>query len=269
MVKKILSRVYIGAVLVLLYLPIFYLILYSFTSAKVIGGWNGFSFAPFIDLFTGEDAPAIWTALGNTLAVGVTASVLATLLGTLAAIGIHNSGKRMKKALNNLNQVPVLNAEIVTAVGLLLLFTTIGLGNHKGFITVTLSHIMFTTPYVVLSVLPKLKQLNQSNYEAALDLGATPWQAMLKVVLPEIIPSMISGCLLAFTLSIDDFVITQFTTGTNYQLLSTYIYSTAAGKKGMPIALRALSTLLFLTVLGVLIIINFRSKKAKKEIETQ
>lgn len=263
--KKIMARVYIGIILFIVYLPIFYLIVFSFTDSKIIGVWHGFSFSLYKDLFTGPKSQKILSALGNTVLVGFTASLMATIIGGFTAVGIHNSKKSIRNLLNNTNQIPILNAEIVTAVGLLLLFTTLGLTNHKGFWTVTLAHISFCTPYVILTVMPKLKQMNASVYEAALDLGAAPRQALIKVVLPEILPGMISGFLLSFTLSIDDFIITQFTTSSSFQTLSTYIYNSYSGKDGMPPELRALSALLFAIVLMILIAINIKASRMAKK----
>lgn len=268
LVKKILARVYIGLVLLFIYTPIFFLIIFSFTESKILGSWTGFSFKLYADLFTGIHSKAILTSLGNTLLVGLVASLVATMLGSLAAVGIFHSKKAVKKLMNNANHIPIVNAEIVTAVGLLLLFATIGLANHKGFWTVTAAHIAFTAPFVVLSVTPKLKQMNANIYEAALDLGASPMSALIKIVLPELLPSMLSGFLLAFTLSMDDFVISYYTTSSTFQTLSTYIYSTVQGKDTLLPEFRALSTILFLAVLTVLICFNIRSsRKAKRDLK--
>ena len=260
--KKGLSCAYVFLILFLLYVPIFFVVLFSFSTAKTVNLSNvfhlTFSLEPYLWLF--EDAKLI-EAFRGTIVLALTASVIATLLGSTAAIGIYNSGRKAKAALNAVNQIPVLNAEIVTAVSLSLLFVTIGM--PKGFFTVCISHVVFCAPYVVLSVLPKLKQMNKNTYEAALDLGATPMQALRKVVLPEILPGILTGFVLSFTLSIDDFVITIFNTS-EFTTLSKYIYETAA-RKGLTPQLRALSTLIFVLVLVILLLVNFSGSKKKKQ----
>ena len=259
--KKALSCAYVFLILFLLYVPILFVVLFSFSTSKTINLSNifhlTFSLEPYRWLL--QDAKLI-DSFVNTIVLALVASAVSTLLGTAAAIGIYNSGKRAKAAMNAVNQIPVLNAEIVTAVSLSLLFVTIGM--PKGFFTVCISHIVFCTPYVVLSVLPKLKQMNKNTYEAALDLGATPLQALRKVILPEILPGIVTGFVLSFTLSIDDFVITIFNTS-GFTTLSKYIYETAA-RKGLTPQLRALSTLIFVIVLAVLLLVNFGGKRKKK-----
>ena len=162
------------------------------------------------------------TALKNTLVVAVVSSICSTVLGTIGAIGIFYSGKRFKKIMKGLNQIPVLNAEIVTAISLTILF--VALGVQFNFITLLIGHMVLTIPFVVLSVLPKLRQLDPNTYEAALDLGATPRKALWSVIVPEIMPGIFSGFLLCITLSLDDYIITAFTRNNSFQTLSTYIY---------------------------------------------
>lgn len=260
MVKKVSAWIYILIVLAFIYLPIAFIIVYSFTTSKVIGSWSGFSFDLYRQIFVGAESAKILGAFKNTLVLGISASIIATILGTSGAIGIHNLTKKTQKAFSTINQVPILNADIVTGISLLLLFVMFGI--NRGFVTLLICHVAFCTPYVVLSVLPRLRQMDNSVYEAALDLGATPMRALWKIVIPEIMPGVISGFLLAFTLSIDDFVITVFNNG-SFQTLSTFIYADAR-KGGLTPSLRALSTLIFVFVLALLLIVNIRSRRAEK-----
>ena len=257
MVKKFFAKGYVFFVLLLLYTPILFVVVFSFTNSPTMGQWRGFSFELYQNLFTGSSSAKIGEAVKNTLVLAALASVIATLLGSVAAVGIYNSKRRAKNVMLTTSQIPVLNADIVTAAALLLLFVTINL--DRGFVTLLIAHVTFCTPYVVLSVMPKLKQMNQSIYEAALDLGATPFVALIRVVLPEILPGMFTGFLLSFTLSIDDFVITVYNTS-GYSTLSKYIYDDAV-KGGLGPELRALSTLIFAVVLILLVVVNLTSKK--------
>lgn len=261
--KRILSRSYLALLLVMLYAPILIIIVFSFTEAKVLGNWTGFSFKLYTSLFQGEFHHSLTRALWNTLIIGVIAALVSTILGTVAAIGIFNLKARARKAVQLVNSLPMLNPDIITAISLFLLF--VSLGFSQGYVTVILAHITFCTPYVVLSVLPRLQRMNENLYEAALDLGATPFQALRKVLLPELKPGMISGFILAFTLSIDDFVVTLFTIGNEgLETLSTYIYADAR-KGGLTPELRPLSAIIFITVLVLLLIINRRANKSKIE----
>ena len=201
-------------------------------------------------------------ALINTITIALLAATASTLLGSVAAIGIFNMKSRSRKAIGFVNSIPILNGDIITGISLFLLFVSVGI--TQGYTTVVLAHITFCTPYVVLSVLPRLKQMNPNIYEAALDLGATPMQALWKVIVPEIRPGMISGFMLALTLSIDDFAVTVFTIGNEgLETLSTYIYADAR-KGGLTPELRPLSTIIFVVVLALLIVINRRAGKEKK-----
>ena len=201
-------------------------------------------------------------AIENTLIIALLAASISTLLGGVAAIGIFNLRNRQKMIMNALNNLPMLNPDIITGISLFLLFVSFGI--TQGYMTVILAHVTFCTPYVVLCVMPRLQQMNPNIYEAALDLGATPFQALCKVLLPELKPGMISGFILAFTLSIDDFAVTIFTIGTEgLETLSTYIYADAR-KGGLTPELRPLSTIIFVTVLLLLIVINIRSERANK-----
>ena len=199
------------------------------------------------------------------LIIAIVAAAISTMLGSVAAIGIHNLYGRKKMVINTLNNIPMLNPDIITGISLFLLFVSLGI--TQGYTTVVLAHIAFCTPYVVLSVMPRLQQMNPNIYEAALDLGATPFQALRKVIIPEIRPGMISGFILAFTLSIDDFAVTIFTIGNQgLETLSTFIYADAR-KGGLTPELRPLSTIIFVTVLLLLIVINVRARRAARKQE--
>lgn len=263
--KHIISKSYIWLLLAILYSPILIIIIFSFTEAKVLGNWTGFSTRLYTSLFTGGVDNALFRTLLNTFGIAFLAASGATILGSFAAIGIFNQRRKSRNTLLFLNNIPILNPEIITGVALFLLFVSLGI--TQGYTTVVLAHITFCVPYVVLSVLPKLRQMNPSLYEAALDLGATPMQALRKIILPEIKPGIISGFILAFTLSFDDFVITLFTIGNEgLQTLSTYIYADAR-KGGLTPELRPLTSLIFIVVLLLLVIVNLRISKAAKKNE--
>lgn len=252
MVNKALKKIYTFLMFLFLYAPIIVLVVFSFNNSKSRSTWTGFTFKWYIELF--KDAE-ILKALSNTLLIAVTSSIIATILGTLAAIGIYNMTNFKKKVVLNLNYLPVLNPDIVTAVSLMALFRFLRI--RFGFATMLLSHITFSVPYVILSVLPKLKQMNKHLAEAAMDLGATPFYALRKVVIPEIMPGIITGGLMAFTLSIDDFVISFFNTGHGFSNLSITIFSMA--RRGINPVINALSTLMFIGLLVLLLIINKRT----------
>lgn len=263
--KKFFAQSYIWFLLLLLYAPIIILVIFSFTEAKVLGNWTGFSTGLYTSLFNGGVQNSLVRAIENTLTIAVIASVVSTFLGTIAAIGIYNMTGRRRKIITFVNNIPMINPDIITGISLFILFVSIGL--TQGYWTVVLAHISFCTPYVVLSVMPRLTQMNPNIYEAALDLGATPWQALRKVIIPEIRSGMISGLILAFTLSIDDFAVTVFTKGNRgLETLSTYIYADAR-KGGLTPELRPLVTIIFVTVLLLLIIINIRQSRAVKKAE--
>ena len=247
----------------MLYAPIIIIAIFSFTESKVLGNWTGFSAELYTSLFSGGVTDRLVDAIQNTFLIALVAATVSTLLGTVAAIGINDLRYRKRRAINFVNNIPILNPDIITGISLFLLFVSIGI--TQGYTTVILAHIAFCTPYVVLSVMPRLKKMNPNIYEAALDLGATPFQALRKVILPEILPGMISGFILAFTLSIDDFAVTIFTIGNEgLETLSTYIYADAR-KGGLTPELRPLSTIIFVTVLVLLIVINKRAEKQQKE----
>lgn len=263
--KKIIAQAYLWLVLIVLYAPIIFIAVFSFTDAKSLGNWTGFTFRLYESLFTGATSSSrtLLEALESTLIIALAASVVSTLLGTLAAIGIYNMKSRQKKALTFLNDIPMLNPDIITGVSLFLLFVFLNV--TKGYLTVILAHITFCTPYVVLNVLPKLAQMNPNIYEAALDLGATPAQALRKVLVPQLRPGMISGFLLAFTMSLDDFAVTYFTAGSaGLDTLSTYIYSDIR-KGGLTPELKPMMTIIFLLILVVLLIVNIRTFKKNED----
>ena len=263
-IKKVLAKSYLGLVLLMLYLPIIFIAIFSFTTAKSLGNWTGFTFQLYENLFTGANSSsvALLSALKNTILIALMASTVSTVLGTLAAIGIYNMRGRAKRTIPFLNNVPMLNPDIITGVSLFLLFVFLHVS--KGYVTVVLAHITFCTPYVVLNVLPRLTQLNPNIYEAALDLGATPSQALSKVLIPQLRPGMVSGFILAFTMSLDDFAVTYFTAGSSgLETLSTYIYADAR-KGGLTPELKPMMTIIFLIVLVVLFFVNFRIIKKQK-----
>lgn len=261
--KKFFAQSYLWLVLFILYAPLLVIAVYSFTESKVLGNWTGFSTGLYTSLFNANSHKALMSALKNTAIIAVIASSISCALGTLAAIGIFNLKNRRFKMLNeSFNNIPILNPDIITGISLFLLFVWLGIAG--GYITVILAHITFCTPYVVLSVLPRLQQMDPSIYEAALDLGATPAQALRKVVIPEIKSGVISGFILAFSLSIDDFEVSIFNLGNNgIETLSTYIYADAR-KGGLTPELRPLSTIIFLTILVLLLVVNIRAARDKK-----
>ena len=263
--KRIVSQAYLWLILAVLYAPIIFIAIFSFTDAKSLGNWTGFTFDLYSSLFSGATSASrnLMEALKNTLLIALVASAVSTLLGTLAAIGIYNMKGRKRKAMEFLNDIPMLNPDIITGVSLFLLF--VFLHFSKGYLSVILAHITFCTPYVVLNVMPKLSQMNPNIYEAALDLGATPHQALWKVLIPQLRPGMLSGFILAFTMSLDDFAVTYFTSGSSgLETLSTYIYADVR-KGGLTPELKPMMTIIFLVILAVLLAVNIRaSKKAKQ-----
>ena len=263
MMKKFFAQAYVWILLIILYAPILIIAIYSFTEAKVLGNWTGFSFNLYRNVFSGGLNNSLVRAIENTISIGLISAFLSTILGTISAIGIHNLRGRKRKVMTFLNDIPMLNPDIITGISLFVLFVALGIS--QGYMTVVLAHVSFCTPYVILSIMPKLRQLPANTYEAALDLGATPSQAMRKVIVPQIRPGMISGFILAFTLSIDDFAVTLFTKGNGgLETLSTYIYADAR-KGGLTPEIRPIMTLIFIAVLILLIIINFRSIKSTKK----
>lgn len=272
--KKIAAKCAIYFVLLLMYAPLIYITVFSFTSSTTTGTWGGFDLKNYTSLFNVSGniySQKIWDAVGNTMKVALVASLLSTILGTLGAIGIYNLRNRhLRNGMDFVTQIPVVNAEIVTAVSLLVLFLFFKsvFGLPLSFGTLVIGHIVLSIPYVVMSVTPKLEQMDPSLYEAALDLGATRTQALFKVIIPEIIPGILSGFMLSVTLSLDDFVITAFTkpSASGFETISTYVDS-ATAKKGLPTQFRALTAIIFAVILIVMIGMNIKNavdvKKAK------
>lgn len=260
--RKFFANAYIWVVIAILYLPIMVVAISSFTESRVIGNWTGFSFGLYASVFSGGVNSALTTALINTFVIATISAAISTILGSYTAIGLHTMSGRSRKAIDFLNNIPILNPDIITGISLFMLFVFLGI--TQGMVTVILAHVAFCTPYVILSVMPNLQSMNPNSYEAALDLGATPTQAINKVIIPEVRKGMISGFILAFTLSIDDFAVTLFTSGTNgLQTLSTYIYNDAR-RGGLTPELRPLSTVIFVVIFILLIVVNIRSSRSKK-----
>jgi spermidine/putrescine transport system permease protein len=255
---KLLKRLYLSLILFFLYIPIIVLIVQSFNAGKSRAKWEGFSFRWYEELF--KD-PNIMNSLVITLAIAVLAALFATIIGTLAAIGIHAMKRRPQQLMLTLNNIPMTMPDIVTGISLMLLFIFTQV--ERGFVTMLLAHITFDVPYVILSIMPKLKQMNKNTYEAALDLGTTPMYALFHVILPQVMPGVITGAMLAFTLSLDDFTISYFTTSPLVQNLSTLIYSQA--RKGIKPPMIALSALMFVVLLVLLLLVNRRTSEEEKK----
>lgn len=278
MVKKILAYCYIYLILLFIYLPVFYLIVYSFTASETLGVWTGFSFELYAKLFTNSET---LTALGNTLIIAAIASFVSTVIGTLGAIGLFYSKKKYRALWENINQIPVVNAEIVIAMSLTVMFVFMGRYFFGGasifsFWTLLIGHCALCIPFVYLNVKPKLTQMDPALYEAALDLGSTPTQALHQVIIPQIVPGILSGLMLSFTLSLDDFIVTAFTRGSGLlsgtsqiETLSTLV-QTKIKKGSLPPELRALTTIIFIIVLAIVLLrsikVNRDNKKAKNAL---
>lgn len=247
--ESFLKKFYLVIIFLFLYTPIFTLIIFSFNKSKTMGKWTGFSLKWYAELFSNN---RLMSALYYTVIIALLASIISTVVGTITAIAISKMKPKLKSLILNINYLPVLNPDIVTGIALMSLF--IFLKFNFGFTTMLLAHITFDIPYVILSVLPKLKQLPENTLDAAADLGATPMYAIRKVVIPQIKSGIFTGFLMAFTMSIDDFVISFFTTGPGVTNLSIEIYSMA--RRGIKPEINALSTLMFITVLALLLIVN-------------
>ena len=247
------AKVYLALVMMFLYVPIFVLIVFSFNTTKSRSVISGFTFDWYIKLFKNE---IIMSSLMNTIIIAVLASIVSTILGTAAAVGIKNMKKVPKAIVLNITNFPIINPEIVTGVSLMLLFVFFAarMNFEFGFVTLLIAHITFDVPYVILNVMPKLNQMDPFLYEAAQDLGCNPLKAFFKVVLPEIMPGVVSGFLISFTFSLDDFIISYFTCGSSMQTLPVTIYSMTRRKVSPEI--NALSTIIFLTVVVILVIKN-------------
>ena len=258
---SVIGRIYMGLIMFFLYAPILVLIVYSFNANNSRSVFGGFSLKWYGELFHNS---MVLESLYTTLLVSVLAALIATVLGTFASIGFFTMKKRWREPLLAVNNIPMMNADIVTGVSLCLLFVAAGsiLGFTNGFGTLLIAHITFNVPYVILSVMPKLQQLDRNLVDAAQDLGCTWMQAFWKVIVPEIRPGIVNGALIAFTMSIDDFIISYFTSGTNAQTLAVTIFSMT--KKRVTPEINALSTLLFVTVLTLLLVVNVRTSRQEK-----
>ena len=254
--ENFIKRSYLFIIFLFLYTPIITLIVFSFNESKTMGKWTGFTLKWYKELFSND---RLMSALYYTLLIAILASVIATIVGTISAIAISQMNGKFKSLILNINYLPVLNPDIVTGIALMSLF--IFLKFNFGFTTMLLAHITFDIPYVILSVLPKVRQLPENTLDAAADLGATPFYALWKVIIPQIKPGIFSGFLMAFTMSIDDFVISFFTTGPGVTNLSIEIYSMA--RRGIKPEINALSTLMFITVLALLLIVNKKQNSEK------
>ena len=257
--KTAAKKIYIALIILFLYAPIGTLMVLSFNASKTRSKWGGFTFKWYTALFRNDD---ILKALFNTLLIAFLSALIATVIGTIACIAMTGMKRRTKAVMMGVTNIPMLNAEIVTGISLMLLF--ISLGFRFGLGTILLSHITFNIPYVILSVMPRMKQLNPSTYEAALDLGASHLTAFFKVVFPDLLPGILSGFLMAFTMSLDDFIITHFTKGAGVDTLSTKIYTEV--KKGIKPEMYALSTIIFVTVLVLLLLVNLSPEKKEKNL---
>lgn len=256
--KNAAKKIYIALIVLFLYAPIGTLMVLSFNASKTRAKWGGFSIKWYIALFQNEE---ILRALVNTLLIALLSSLVATMIGTIACIAMTGMKRQAKSILMGITNIPMLNADIVTGVSLMLLYISLGIRFGMG--TILLSHITFNIPYVILSVMPRMKQLNPSTFEAALDLGSSHINAFFKVVFPDLLPGILSGFLMAFTMSLDDFIITHFTKGVGVDTLSTKIYTEI--KKGIKPEMYALSSLIFVTVLTLLILINLSPDKKEKK----
>ncbi|MBR7100216.1 MAG: ABC transporter permease [Clostridia bacterium] len=260
-IKNGVSGVYLAIILLLIYAPILLLLFASFSSARIIGEGGTFSFEWYIRLFQSERVMGI---LLNTVLLAVIAATLSTVLGTMGAIGIFYSNKRTSALLQGANQIPVVNAEIVTALALAILFAAVTL--QRTYFSLVVGHLVLCTPFVLISVIPKLKQMDNNLYEAALDLGASPTQALFRVVIPQIASGIVSGFMLSITLSLDDYIITSFTKPATFDTLSTYVYNAVKNesKSDLPL-IRALSAIVFLIMIIVVVVLIVRSSRKEEQ----
>lgn len=258
--KKILSKIFIVLLMIFFYAPIIYIIIFSFNGSRSLTHLDGFSLRWYEKMFNDK---TMMESVVYTIVIAVLSTAISTVVGTITSIGLSKSRPILKKTVEQVNNFPIMNPEIVTAIGLLMFFSALGV--KKGFTTLLLAHVMFCTPYVMLSVTPKLRSLDPNLADAAMDLGATPWQALIKVIVPQIMPGIISGALIAFTMSFDDFIISYFVTGNGVSNISILVYTMS--KRVNP-SINALSTLVILIITAVLIIVNIipiiKEKKEKR-----
>ena len=252
---------YLGLMLIFLYAPILVLMVFSFNGSKSMARWTGFSFKWYEALM--HDS-TIMNALMVTLSVAVISALVATFIGTFAAIGIHSMKKRPRAVVENISRLPMVNPDLVTGISFMMLFAAMGI--KGGYTRMLIAHITFNIPYVIFSVMPKLRQSSNLLYEAAMDLGCTPMMAIRKVVIPDIMPGIVSGFVLAFTLSLDDFVVSWFATD-GIQNLSIYIYGIA--RRGISPKINALCTIMFVVVVALLVFINLKSINEERAAEPQ
>lgn len=256
--KSVLKRIYLAVILIFMYAPIVTLIVLSFNSSKSRARWGGFTLDWYINLFSDE---AVASALFNTLAIAVLATIFSTIIGTFTCIAMIGLSSKLRSVIMGVTNIPMINADIVTGISLMLLFRFLHLGS--GFMTILLAHITFNIPFVMLSVMPRVKNINFYVYEAALDLGASRTYAFVKTILPDIVPGIVSGALMAFTMSLDDFIITYFTKGSGFETLSTLIYNEV--KRGIQPEIYALSAIIFVVVLALLFIVNRAPQTKSRE----
>ena len=264
-IRRSLKWLFIGLILLFIYAPILLLTVYSFNSSNSIREWTGFSWEHYQYFFNFDNAP-LQIVLNTLLLAGIVA-IISTVLGTIGAIGIFYSKKRTSSALSGVNQIPVINTDIVTAISFALLATFLGWNDGESFVPLVLGQTLLCTPFVVLSIMPKLKQMDGSLYEAALDLGATPTRALFSAVIPQIIPGIVAGFLLSVTLSLDDYVIAAYTKPENFHTISTHIYGLTKGKQVETIKASywAFTAIVFLIIIVTLFIVNFTGKKKQEK----
>ncbi|MCI1930922.1 MAG: ABC transporter permease [Clostridia bacterium] len=253
------SKVLILFIMIFFYAPIVYTFIFSFNSSKSLTHWGGFSLRWYQKMFASSD---MMSALWTTITIAILATAISTAVGTITAIGLSKSRRVLKVFTERTNDLPIMNPDIVTAIGLLMFFSALGI--KKGYTTMLLAHVMFCIPYVMLSVSPKLRSLDPNLADAALDLGATPFQALIKVIIPQLMPGIISGALIAFTMSFDDFIISYFVTGNGVNNISILVYTMS---KRINPSINALSTVIMLIITIVLILINIIPLLKKKEIK--
>ena len=261
---KILSKCYIGLIFFLLYIPIAVMIIFSFNEAGSLAEFTGFSTEWYAELFHDEEA---FSSLRNSLILAVSSSLIATVIGTFGAFGLHRMRNRyIKASVNSVTNIPMMNPDIVTGVSMMLLFVAVAgivkAENFFGFWTMLIAHVTFNIPYVILSVMPRFKQLDASLSEAAQDLGCTPARAFFKVELPQVVPGIVSGLMLGFTMSLDDFVISHFVSSPDFQTLPLYVYNQTS--HNVKFSMYALCSLIVLVILFILIAVNFAGGKKKK-----
>ncbi len=258
--KRLFSRLLLGCTVVFFYAPILYIILFSFNDSKSLTNFTGFSLQWYEQMFNDS---TMMESVFYTIAIAVLATIISTIVGTITAIGLSKSRRIIKNVVEQVNDLPILNPEIVTGIALLMFFSALGVS--KGFVTLLLAHVMFCIPYVILSVTPKIRALDPNIADAAMDLGATPMQALIQVIVPQITPGILSGALIAFTMSFDDFVISYFVTGNGVSNISILVYTMS--KRVNP-SINALSTLVIVMITTVLLIVNIipiiKQKKQKK-----